>query len=114
MGPAQLGYFKERLLGLKGGMRFSQELLQRLHATATDASDAAGGVAGEEMTALTRVHLARVMQQLREIDAALIRIEAGEFGWCRDSGQMIGFQRLLVFPTAACASTRSRVVNNQL
>ncbi len=42
---------------------------------------------------------ARRHGRIRAIDAALIRLEEGEFGWCEDCGEFIGQGRLDVDPT---------------
>ncbi|MBY6201250.1 TraR/DksA family transcriptional regulator [Maritalea mobilis] len=51
---------------------------------------------------------ARRAGRLRAIDAALGRIDEGEFGWCEDCGEFIGTRRLDVDPCmtrcVSCAS----------
>ena len=51
---------------------------------------------------------ARRHGRIRAIDAALIRIADGEFGWCEDCGDFIGYGRLDFDPTVprcvSCAS----------
>ena len=42
----------------------------------------------------------RHIQALRELEAALARLEAGRFGECSECGGEIEYERLLVFPTA--------------
>ena len=37
---------------------------------------------------------------IRDIDEALVRLKAGDFGSCPDCGGDIGFERLMAFPTA--------------
>ncbi|MCL5777368.1 TraR/DksA family transcriptional regulator [Limibaculum sp. FT325] len=48
--------------------------------------------------------------QMKRIDAALARIEGGDFGWCLDCGEEIGLRRLQLDPAAPycvhCAGTR--------
>jgi len=41
---------------------------------------------------------------LRKIDAALQRIEDGEYGFCEDTGDPIGIPRLLARPTATLSA----------
>ncbi|WP_333830120.1 TraR/DksA family transcriptional regulator [Pararhodobacter sp.] len=45
--------------------------------------------------------------RLRAIEAALLRLEQEEFGWCDDCGDIIGLKRLdpdpLLMPCIACA-----------
>lgn len=51
---------------------------------------------------------ARRIGRIRAIDAALVRMSRGEFGWCDDCGDFIGFGRLDFDPTImrciSCAS----------
>lgn len=51
---------------------------------------------------------ARRHGRLRAISAALGRMEDGEYGWCEDCGEFIGFPRLDVDPCAVrCVSCAS-------
>lgn len=45
-------------------------------------------------------HIDRQVQEVRDIEAALVRIKAGEYGQCADCGDGIAFNRLQAFPTA--------------
>ncbi len=47
---------------------------------------------------LAAVH--RHIRELREIDAALVRLETGNYGECVDCGEAIGPERLQAYPTA--------------
>lgn len=42
----------------------------------------------------------RALQQIREIDLAMKRMEASEYGYCEATGEEIGIARLLARPTA--------------
>jgi DnaK suppressor protein len=42
----------------------------------------------------------RERKLMKKIDDALARIEAGEYGWCEETGEPIGIPRLLARPTA--------------
>lgn len=42
----------------------------------------------------------RHIQEIRDIDAALIRIAEGSYGMCIDCEQLIGIERLKAYPTA--------------
>ena len=64
--------------------------------------------------AFERQHVAALLdqasRQLREVDAAIGRLEAGEYGQCEQCGQPIAAARLAARPTATtcirCASRR--------
>ena len=40
------------------------------------------------------------VQETRDINSALIRINKGTFGVCTDCGESIGYDRLMAYPTA--------------
>ena len=51
----------------------------------------------------------RAERQLAEIDYALVRLDDGEYGVCRDCGEDIPFERLKVIPSALyCVGCQSR------
>ncbi|MDT8441931.1 MAG: TraR/DksA family transcriptional regulator [Desulfuromonadales bacterium] len=49
---------------------------------------------------LSRAEQQRVHTTIREIDAALQRIEEGTYGFCCESGEAIGLRRLQALPIA--------------
>ncbi len=98
---------------LKDAMLQRQRMLttevadQRSQAAAEGNEDAMGGVgdAGDESVVrmMTDLHLqeaGRDLDELRDIDAALRRIEAGEYGDCDGCANEIGHPRLQAQPTA--------------
>ena len=42
----------------------------------------------------------RERKLLKKIDGALLRIEDGSYGYCEETGEPIGLQRLIARPTA--------------
>lgn len=53
--------------------------------------------------------LEREKKLLDKIDEALERLARGEYGWCRETGEPIGLQRLLLRPTATlCIEAKER------
>jgi DnaK suppressor protein len=48
---------------------------------------------------MTRAQEARRNARIRALDAAILRIEAGEFGRCDDCSKFIGLRRLDLDPT---------------
>lgn len=54
----------------------------------------------EESTFMNLRHLERRTKLLRKIEAALMRLEDGSFGYCELTGEPIGVARLLIRPTA--------------
>ena len=94
-----------------------EEVREQRSQTAEDGNGGAlGGVgdAGDEsvLRMVTDLHLqeaGRDVEELRDIDAALERIEAGEYGQCEQCGNDIGHARLEVQPTATrCIECQSQ------
>ena len=53
--------------------------------------------------------LEREKKLLDKIDDALELLARGEYGWCRETGEPIGLQRLLLRPTATlCIEAKER------
>lgn len=46
--------------------------------------------------------LAALWKKRREIEQALVRIDEGDFGFCEDTGDEIGLDRLMAAPLAKC------------
>lgn len=109
MNEAQLAFFKDRLLELKKEtIGHIEEARLRLseHERETDELDRA---LSEEENRL-RLRIAdRESKLLPKIDEALERIVTGEYGYCEETGEPIGVERLLLRPTATlCAEAKAR------
>jgi RNA polymerase-binding protein DksA len=89
------------------------------HATGQSYADIAGEVPdfGDQATAAsltdyTNAVARRNVEAIKEIDAALARIKAHQFGRCVDCGAEVAFERLKAFPTArrcvACQGMHER------
>ena len=75
------------------------ELKKQLHSK--DASgDEADIAAREEVLQLLFRQIDRDSRLFPKIDAALQRLKSGEYGYCRETGEPIGLQRLVLRPTA--------------
>ena len=109
MNDAQLEFFKNHLLELKREtISHIDEARQRL-ADANRETDELDRALTEEENRL-RLRIAdRESKLLPKIDEALKRIEEGEYGWCEETGEPIGIERLLLRPTATlCAEAKAR------
>lgn len=99
MNGQQLAYFKGLL------ERERQAVLSVLHATELPENEGAPDWLDQAVVEQDRrteaMVLDRAHTQLREIDAALHRIEDGSYGYCVDTGEEIGLARLLARPTAS-------------
>jgi len=100
MNPEQLAHFRARLI------RMRSELL--LQADATKAhlreneplADPSDRATVEEENLLEQRVRDRERKHLRKIEAALSRIDKGSYGYCLETGEPIGLNRLLARPTA--------------
>jgi DnaK suppressor protein len=109
MNDAQLAFFKERLLDLKREtLEHIEEARERL-ADAHRETDELDRALNEEDNRL-RLRIAdRESKLLPKIEEALKRIESGDYGFCEETGEPIGVERLLLRPTATlCAEAKAR------
>lgn len=100
MSKEQLAFFKHRLTELQEQLRenagATTEHLREL-AVAPDPADRA---TLEEEHALELRARDRERKLLKKVEGALARIEEGSYGYCDETGDPIGIQRLLARPTA--------------
>ncbi len=100
MNDNQLAFFKAKLLAMKdeilANARETGEHLKENEVFA-DPNDRA---TVEEENMLEQRVRDRERKLLKKIDSALRRIEAGEYGYCLETGEPIGVARLIARPTA--------------
>lgn len=100
MNADHLEFFKDRLLQMQ------QELLSNANATTSHLQeqeatpDPADRATLEEEYALELRTRDRERKLLKKISQALARIDAGDYGYCDETGEPIGLGRLLARPTA--------------
>lgn len=102
MNPQQLEYFRRRLLAWRDElMQESQETLDnlrdRIYQEVGDEADRASRESDHSLELRTRD---RYRKLLYKIDAALSRIDDGSYGYCEDTGDIIGVKRLEARPIA--------------
>lgn len=61
---------------------------------------AAASALAQLLLGLKSIDLNRYANEIKDIEAALMRIADNEYGMCRDCGRAIHFKRLLAYPTA--------------
>lgn len=100
MNDEQLAFFKNMLLQQKDelihGLEETSDNLQNQERE-SDENDRA--TLEEERWLELRIR-ERESKLISKIDSALRRIEDGSYGYCDDSGEEIGLERLLIRPTA--------------
>lgn len=100
MNQAQLEFFRERLLTMERDIRTNaDETTEHLRETVI-VPDPADRATIEEEHALELRTRDRERKLLKKIKQSLDRIEAGEYGWCEETGEPIGIPRLIARPTA--------------
>ena len=100
MNSEQLEFFRQRLLSQKTEIaRNALAMTEQLREVDAPSDDADRATLEEERTLALRVR-DREDKLLGKIDAALLRIEDGSYGYCEETGEPIGLPRLLARPTA--------------
>lgn len=101
MNPRQQAYFRRKLLDWKDAIRReSQETLSQLQVDSlreADLNDRASSEADWSLELRTRD---RQRKLISKIDAALRRIDEGEYGYCEVTGEPISLGRLEARPIA--------------
>jgi DnaK suppressor protein len=100
MNPAQLAFFKARLQQLeKDLLKNAGETTEHLRETVL-VPDPADRATIEEEHALELRTRDRERKLLKKVQQSLAAIDAGEYGWCEETGEPIGIPRLIARPTA--------------
>ncbi len=100
MGAAQLAYFKDKLTAMRDEiLENARETGEHLKENEVFADPNDRATVEEENLLEQRVR-DRERKLLKKINTALVRIEAGEYGYCLETGDPIGLPRLLARPTA--------------
>lgn len=110
MNPQQMVFFKTRLLDRGKELQASiAELGESLKEVAVSA-DPVDVAAQEECRSRQLTLLARAIEEVNQVKAALDRIRNDEFGYCAMSGEPIGIKRLLINPVARYDAESQRVI----
>ncbi len=101
MNPKMLEYFRQKLLRQKGELLTdSKETLDNLNDGGMQEPDIADRATAETDRALEFRTRDRERKLINKIDEAIGRIEAGEYGYCEETGEPIGVKRLEARPIA--------------
>lgn len=101
MNPRQLEYFRRKLVAWKEDiLKESQETLQHLQEDSLREPDIADRASSETDWSVELRTRDRQRKLVAKIDSALSRIEHGEYGYCEESGEPIGIERLDARPIA--------------
>jgi len=101
MNEKQLEFFRSRLQALKDDLLSNAgETTEHLREDTSIVPDPADRATIEEEHALELRTRDRERKLLKKISQSLARIEAGDYGYCDETGEPIGLGRLLARPTA--------------
>lgn len=107
MSETQLQHSRERLQARRAEIdaELRRELAASGEARYVDLAGQAGDLEDQALADLlvdeNLASIHRHVHELREIDAALVRIERGDYGACIDCGEPIPRERLEAYPTAS-------------
>jgi DnaK suppressor protein len=100
MNAGQLDFFRQKLLTLKDDiLKNASETTEHLRENIL-VPDPADRATIEEEHALELRTRDRERKLLKKVEQALARIESGDYGWCEETGEPIGLNRLIARPTA--------------
>ena len=104
MNDKQLEFFRNRLTEMEAELRHNAgqttENLRESTVVPDPADDPADRATIEEEHALELRTRDRERKLLKKVQAAIKRIDEGEYGYCEETGEPIGVRRLLARPTA--------------
>ena len=100
MNDRQLAFFRHRLEEMEKELRTNaDQTTEHLRETAV-VPDPADRATIEEEHALELRTRDRERKLLKKVQAAINRIDSGDYGWCEETGEPIGVARLSARPTA--------------
>ena len=101
MNPAQLAYFRHKLLGWKDEiLRESQGTMASLKSGPIREADVTDRASSETDWAIELRTRDRQRKLISKIDSALRRIDTGDYGFCEVTGEPISLARLEARPIA--------------
>ncbi len=101
MNPRQLEYFRHKLEDWRAEiLRESTQTLQNLQESNTPEPDITDRASTETDRTLELRTRDRQRKLIGKIDAALLRIEEGTYGYCEETGDQISLKRLEARPIA--------------
>ena len=110
MNAQQLEFFRRRLTDLEKELRANADQTTVNLRETTVVPDPADRATIEEEHALELRTRDRERKLLKKVQAAIKRIDDGDYGYCEETGDPIGVARLMARPTAT-RSKLSSVVN---
>jgi DnaK suppressor protein len=110
MNEQQQEYFRLKLVNWRAELvEESRETISHLQHEVRDVGDEAERATRETENSLELRTRDRYRKLIRKIDKALIRLDEGEYGYCEETGEEIGLDRLEARPIATlCLDAQER------
>ena len=110
MNTKQQEYFRQKLLSWREELvEESRETISHLQQEVRDVGDEAERATRETENSLELRTRDRYRKLIRKIDKALNRIDEGDYGYCEETGEEIGLDRLEARPIATlCLDAQER------
>ena len=110
MSPMQLEYFRQKLIAWRDELiDESRETISNLQTEVRDVGDEAERATRETENSLELRTRDRYRKLINKINKALIRVDEGDYGYCEETGEEIGIQRLEARPIATlCLDAQER------
>lgn len=104
MNQEQQNYFRHKLLAWRDRLRQqSSQSLNRIRSGGQIDGDLIDRSVQDKNRAFDFITRQRNEEMIRKINAALRRLDQGTFGYCLESGEEIGIERLIAYPIATLA-----------
>ena len=110
MNPVQIEYFRQKLATWRDDLvEESRETISNLQSEVRDVGDEAERATRETENSLELRTRDRYRKLINKINKTLARIDDGEYGYCEETGEDIGLQRLEARPIATlCLDAQER------
>jgi DnaK suppressor protein len=110
MNPLQIEYFRQKLMSWRDELvEESRETISNLQTEVRDVGDEAERATRETENSLELRTRDRYRKLINKINKTLARIDDGEYGYCEETGEEIGLQRLEARPIATlCLDAQER------
>ena len=110
MNPRQLEYFRQKLTVWRDELiEESRETISNLQSEVRDVGDEAERATRETENSLELRTRDRYRKLINKINKTLNRLDDGEYGYCEETGEEIGLQRLEARPIATlCLDAQER------
>jgi len=110
MNPMQIEYFRQKLATWRDDLvEESRETISNLQSEVRDVGDEAERATRETENSLELRTRDRYRKLINKINKTLSRIDDGEYGYCEETGEEIGLQRLEARPIATlCLDAQER------